>query len=354
MKLIRSIFLSSFLLTVIFITGCNEGPTTSIDPNSSGVQLSKFSLPLGATLTSATLYIYMQPGNDDSVYIYGISSDWDEMTVTWNTKPSMFPIIEASFKADAITGWKTVDITGLVGKWLDGTYTNYGLLLDQKELDATVAHYVSKEGSAYQPYLKVEYTGGSEDVPDIADASIWELYPDLAEGNATELFTGYIQNKEKKSLLKFDIEPTPPSGGCTLTPGYWKTHSEFGPAPYDNTWALLPNGASTVFFPSKNGTDGPNYYQVLWTPPKGNAYYNLSFQYIAAGLNKLHGASVPAEVQAAYQTATGLFELWTPAQIGVLKGSNTLRQQFITLAGILGNYNSGKTGPGHCDDIESL
>ena len=34
-------------------------------------------------------------------------------------------------------------------------------------------------------------------------------------------------------------------GGCTLTPGYWKTHSEFGPAPYDDNWANLPNGAST-------------------------------------------------------------------------------------------------------------
>ena len=47
MKLIRSLFLSSLLLTVIFITGCNEGPTTSVDPINTGVQLSKFSLPPG-------------------------------------------------------------------------------------------------------------------------------------------------------------------------------------------------------------------------------------------------------------------------------------------------------------------
>ena len=41
---------------------------------------------------------------------------------------------------------------------------------------------------------------------------------------------------------------TVPCPGCTLTPGYWKTHSESGPAPYDDTWALLSNGADTGFF----------------------------------------------------------------------------------------------------------
>jgi hypothetical protein len=34
-------------------------------------------------------------------------------------------------------------------------------------------------------------------------------------------------------------------GGCTLTPGYWKTHSKYGPAKYDTTWAL--KGEDTPF-----------------------------------------------------------------------------------------------------------
>ncbi|HEX4980975.1 MAG TPA: DUF11 domain-containing protein, partial [Ilumatobacteraceae bacterium] len=29
--------------------------------------------------------------------------------------------------------------------------------------------------------------------------------------------------------------------GCTLTQGYWKTHSQFGPAPEDEAWLLLPD-----------------------------------------------------------------------------------------------------------------
>ena len=60
------------------------------------------------------------------------------------------------------------------------------------------------------------------------------------------------------------IVDVPCDGGCTLTPGYWKTHSEYGPAPYDDTWALMPAGADTPFF----GT-GVSYYEMLWTEPQG-------------------------------------------------------------------------------------
>jgi hypothetical protein len=80
--------------------------------------------------------------------------------------------------------------------------------------------------------------------------------------------------------------------GCTLTPGYWKTHSQRGPAPYDNTWALLgADEESTTFFLS-----GQTYYEVLWTAPAGNVYYILAHAYIAAELNQLNGASIPADV----------------------------------------------------------
>lgn len=132
-------------------------------------------------------------------------------------------------------------------------------------------------------------------------------------------------------------------GGCTHTIGYWKTHSKYGPAPYDATWALV--GEDSPFFLS-----GKTWYQAAWTAPAGNAYYILAHQYIAAHLNFLDGASVPAAVQTAFNSATTLFNTYTPAQIAALKGSSSLRKQFINLAGILDNYNNGITGPGHCDE----
>jgi hypothetical protein len=133
--------------------------------------------------------------------------------------------------------------------------------------------------------------------------------------------------------------------GCTFTQGYWKTHSEFGPAPYDDTWAELASGASTVFFLS-----GQTYYQVLWTPPRGNAYYILAHQYIAAQLNMLGGASAPTEVEQAFDQTTALFQTYTPAQIAALSGGSDLRHLFIALGGTLGDYNEGRIGPGSCDD----
>jgi hypothetical protein len=134
--------------------------------------------------------------------------------------------------------------------------------------------------------------------------------------------------------------------GCSLTPGYWKTHSEYGPAPYDDTWAILPDAADTPFFLS-----GQSYYEVLWTAPQGNAYYILAHAYIAAELNFLNGAD-PSAAQAAFDEATVLFNTYTPDEVAALKGKTgkDLRAKFIDLAEILDDYNNGLIGPGHCSE----
>jgi hypothetical protein len=140
---------------------------------------------------------------------------------------------------------------------------------------------------------------------------------------------------------------------CTLTQGYWKTHSSYGPAPYDNTWALLmPNGESSIFFLS-----GQTWYEVLWTAPKkGNAYYVLAHQYIAAKLNLLNEASAPDSVMDAITDAEALFGMYTPSQVESLKGKSggETKDKFISLASILGSYNEGLIGPGHCDSDDSM
>ncbi len=131
---------------------------------------------------------------------------------------------------------------------------------------------------------------------------------------------------------------------CTLTQGYWKTHSKYGPAPHDDTWTLL--GEDTIFYLSEL-----TYYDVINTPPAGgNSYFSLAHQYIAAVLNQLNGASVPTEVQTAITSAADLFGQYTPADIGALAGNNPVKQQFNTLAELLDDYNNGLIGPGHCDD----
>jgi hypothetical protein len=131
--------------------------------------------------------------------------------------------------------------------------------------------------------------------------------------------------------------------GCTLTQGYWKTHSAYGPAPFDDAWLLIgPNGAATPFF----GT-GKTWYQVFWTPPAGNAYYILAVQYMAAKLNILNGAATTPAVNAAIAYAETLFgglSSFTPAPTGAL------RTTILGYASTLDQYNNGAIGPGHCTE----
>ena len=132
------------------------------------------------------------------------------------------------------------------------------------------------------------------------------------------------------------------SEGCTLTPGYWKTHSMYGPAPYDDAWALVsPDGEDTAFFLS-----GQSWYQVLWTPPaNGNPYYILAHQYIAAYLNNLNGADTSV-ISEALSIASSLLSTHRPNS----RFSKSLKNEFISTAYTLDQYNNGYSGPGHCSE----
>jgi hypothetical protein len=133
--------------------------------------------------------------------------------------------------------------------------------------------------------------------------------------------------------------------GCTFTQGYWKTHAIYAPKPQfakkrDATWDEVgPLAENTVFFLS-----GTTWINVFHTPPKGNAYYNLAHQYMAAKLNGYGGASVPANVATAIANAEAWFALYPPSH----SFWKTSKNQVMQAAGILGSYNEGSIGPGHC------
>jgi hypothetical protein len=132
--------------------------------------------------------------------------------------------------------------------------------------------------------------------------------------------------------------------GCTLTQGYWKTHSKYGPAPYDDNWANLGDlEEDEPFFIS-----GQTYYEVLWTPPAGNVYYILAHQYIAATLNVLNGTDAPPDVTEALEDAADIFDGYDPS----IFPKGQARREFINLAQILDDYNNGVIGPGHCSEEE--
>ena len=335
--------------SIIMFISCQDQPSI-VTPDSNQISLPKYSLPAGETLVSAKLYMWgytYATSVPQVINIHKVTSDWQENNVTWNSFGGAYnSVVSTAFTANTSNEWSSIDITSLVQDWLNGE-TNYGILLKNRDIitNDNYATWSSKDGYEYQPYLEIVTSAGSTQLNVLADAYLKELNPDNNYGLHVFNYSGFEGDpaKEKQTLMRFDIEPTTQDGGCTLTSGYWKTHSEFGPASYDDTWAQLTNGASTSFFLS-----GKSYHQVLWTSAfGGNAYYILAHAYIAAQLNFLNGAD-PTDAQTAFDNATTLFNTYTPLQISQLRGNNSIRNQFIALSIKLGKYNIGLIGPGHC------
>lgn len=136
--------------------------------------------------------------------------------------------------------------------------------------------------------------------------------------------------------------------GCTLTQGYWKTHSSYGPAPEDLGWLA---GSENMADWNYRGS-GYTFYQVLNTPPKGgNAWFILAAQHIAAQLTWDSGrvSFLPGGVYDAWFAAEQLLAAHPPTEIGKLKGNDPLRQQFLSLASTLAYLNEGNVpGYPHC------
>lgn len=349
-----AMLISSIILAVILLTSCQKEPTpVESNQDSTLPELSKFALPEGATFVSATFNINILVATNQTINIHRITNPWDEMVVTWNNFGGSYsPTIEATFNASA-TGWTSVDVTNLVGSWLNGSKPNYGLLLDQVDKTWPRTEYDTREYdfAANASYLQICYTLNGEVLCDttrnIGDTYIYQSSPDDNNGYKGEMYSGWgwDSDLEKQALVKFDLEYTSsvPSQ-CTRIPLYWQRHTQYGPESRDNNWDLIqPNGENTQFFLS-----GKSYYQVLLTSQWFNDYYTLARQYIGAKLNKLSGASIPAEVQTAFDNATNLLNTYTPAQVAGWNYWHPTRIQFRLKAFDLLRYNWGIVGPGRC------
>jgi hypothetical protein len=144
------------------------------------------------------------------------------------------------------------------------------------------------------------------------------------------------------------VEVNVPCGpDCTLSQGYWKNHSEFGPAPYDTTWAVMPDGASTPFFDT-----GATWLYFFREPPKGgNSYIKLARQYMAAWLNGMRGANL-AEVADDIQQAMDWLDQYDGDPDVFDLDDKDLKHDFNQLQERLDAFNNGMVGPPKCEESE--
>jgi hypothetical protein len=177
----------------------------------------------------------------------------------------------------------------------------------------------------------------------------------------TAAFTNTETAGSGSDTVTVDID-IPCPGGCTLTQGYWKTHnpSFWGGASTkaDDGWFALGD-EETVEIHGDDHAAG-SYFAIMWTPPKGNVWYQLAHQMIAAELNVENGAdpTIPAtngytSVAAAIDAAKILLASEDPFEIAEKTGKDKAAFKksapaFLQLASLFGAYNEGQIGPGHC------
>jgi hypothetical protein len=131
------------------------------------------------------------------------------------------------------------------------------------------------------------------------------------------------------ALLVYHNQPvTPPSGHCTYTQGWYKTHT--------SSW---PSGSLA---PISVWDGGKTIIDLFNTPPRGSQYIILAHQYITALLNIQGGSNVPPAVQSALDTAAAYFA-------GGGAGTGDPNVDITGVSTILDNYNNGLVGPAHCD-----
>ena len=344
------------VVTLLLVSCSNQFGATGPDDMASSL-VAGLSIPPGATLESATFSIWVSWATDRQVDVHRITGDWEEGTVTFNSLGGTYAAaIEGSFVADTV-GWHSVDVTSLVAGWLNGSYANYGLLLDQEVLTYPRTVYPSRENESRHPNLQVCFTTAEgiqcETVLPIADAYITQRQPDSNFGFIDVMYTGYAADGdlEKQTLVRFDTEVTP-DGGCTRTKGYWKNWSGFGPQ-LDMVTPLLPiwlgdeGGAKSLFV--DNVAMAVAILEQDTYGVQSNGITKLYAQLLAAKLNIVNGAS-PDAVSDVITDADAFLADHDHTDWESL-GKRT-QKQVLRMKSMLDDYNNGRIGPGHCDDDE--
>jgi hypothetical protein len=113
-------------------------------------------IPSTAVITQATLTLNAFSGGGATERVHRITASWAESTATWSSFASAFDATVA--QSMTATSTYSGDVSTLVQSWVNGTYANYGFLLE-RDLSAATGLYASEYTTAsLRPKLYVCYT----------------------------------------------------------------------------------------------------------------------------------------------------------------------------------------------------
>ena len=209
----KSMLLS--VLLMVLIAGCQDNPVKPPGTGPTSGMISDLNGSIAnVTLDSAIFSIYVTQPSEQTVNAHIITAFWEESGITWSIFGGGYsPGMMGSFSAD-IAGWHSMNITTYAQAWLNGTIFNFGLLLEQGFTNAT-AYFGSEDASVEtRPKLKLCYTDGGIShcvtvqrgtLGSVADAFIWEAFPDDNYGASPTLYTGLVDSLVKQTLIRFEL-----------------------------------------------------------------------------------------------------------------------------------------------------
>lgn len=123
------------------------------------------SIPALANILTANIYIwYDNEGGEEEpseqIDVYRITSAWAELTVTWNTKPSIAGEPSTSYTLGTQGSWRSFNVAADIQGFIDNSYTNHGHLLRFNTAQTEHEYYPlywAREHLVRKPYLRVEY-----------------------------------------------------------------------------------------------------------------------------------------------------------------------------------------------------
>ena len=168
-----------------------------------------------------------------------------------------------------------------------------------------------------------------------------------AIGEWVAVLTAYNTGKLGPGVCGAPPPPPPTGDACTRTIGYWKTHAGFGPqadvvTPLLPQWLGTSGGAKSV-----RVTTAAQAVSLLdKSGDASNGINKLYAQLLGAKLNIANGANGSAVLQTITQ-ADAFLATHSAGDWGSLTAAQ--RQQVLSWAAMLDDYNNGRVGPGHCD-----
>ncbi|MGH8496719.1 MAG: DNRLRE domain-containing protein [Gammaproteobacteria bacterium] len=144
--------------------GTNHGSDNVLKVNRDGADdqsLLRFDLsgvPVDAPVASATLRLYVNIANNDTVRVRRVTDAWNEGTATWdNAAGDRDGNVEHAAFVPAATGYVSIDLTALARQWVSGKVPNHGIMLEMLQSNDGASEYHSREdgNSALRPRLDI-------------------------------------------------------------------------------------------------------------------------------------------------------------------------------------------------------